>query len=254
MMNRDKKNGVCLTSIASKGIRDMYLSPAAPFAAIFMLLGCGVPFLFPPESVIVPDYSFQGYASRIPFLAAFFFPALSAGLWDSERKSGTFDLLLSFPASEFSLAIAKMLPLFAVYTMTLLLTIPLALAIPGLSVTPGPVFSAGPFLASYCMLLLFGLSLSSFTSYIALRISGTIVPLLVSSSLILIAGTIHALPSVINLPASVSRLCAGTSLAWHLDASFRGIIDGRDIVFFIVPTVVCISLSALRLVKVRVTE
>ncbi len=254
MIKHNEKKSACLASIASKGIRDMYLSPAAPFAAIFMLLGCGLPFLFPAESVIVPDYGFQGYASRIPFLAAFFFPALSAGLWDSERKSGTFDLLLSFPASEASLAISKMLPLFAVYAMTLLLTIPLALAIPGLSVAPGSFFSTGPFLASYCMLLLFGLCLSSFTSYIALRFSGTIVPILISSSLILIADTIHALPSVINLPASLSRLCVGASLAWHLDASFRGIIDSRDIMFFICPTVIFIALSALRLVKVRVTE
>lgn len=253
-MKQHENNGVCLTAIASKGIRDMYLSPAAPFAAIFMLLGCGVPFLFPPESVIIPDYSFQVYASRIPLLAAFFFPALSAGLWDAERKSGTFDLLLSLPSSEASLAISKMLPLFAVYAMTLLLTIPLALAIPGLSVTPGPVFSPGPFLASFCMLLLFGLSLSAFTSYIALRFSGMIVPLLISASSILVADTIHLLPSVIRLPGSLSRLCVGASFAWHLDASFRGIIDSRDIIFFIVPTVVCIALSALRIVKVRVGE
>ena len=101
------------------------------------------------------------------------------------------------------------------------------------------------------MLLLFGLSLSAFTAFVSLRFSGAVVPILVSAAAIAFFDSVHLLPSLVLLPAPLSRLCMEVSLAWHLDASFRGIIDARDVLFFVLPTVFFIALSALRILKVR---
>jgi ABC-2 type transport system permease protein len=239
--------------LARKFFLDMAFSPAAPVAAIFLLLGSGIPFLFPAESVIVPNFSFGNYASRIPLLAIVFFPALAAGVWESERREGTFDLLLSFPASDLAVALAKTLALFFVYAIAILLTVPLALSLPQLGASLGVATEISPLLPGYCMLLLFGLLLSAFTAFVSLRFSGAVVPILVSAAAIAFFDVVHLLPSLVDLPASLSRLCMEASLAWHLDASFRGIVDSRDVLFFALPTVFFIALSALRILKVRET-
>lgn len=239
--------------LARKFFFDLACSPAAPVATLFMLLGCGIPFLFPPESVMIPDFSFRNYASRIPLLAVLFFPALASGVWESERREGTFDLLLSFPASDLFIALAKTLSLFFVYAIAVVLTLPLARALPGLGASLGVATEANPLIPGYCMLLLFGLSLSSFTAFVALRFSGSVVPILVSAAAIAVFDGIHLLPSLIYLPTPISRLCREASLSWHLDASFRGIIDARDILFFAIPAVFFTALSALRLLRIRET-
>ena len=251
------ENQACLRThtlvLTRKFFLDLALAPAAPVAALFMLFGCGIPFLFPAESVIVPDFSFGNYASRIPLLAVVFFPALAAGIWDSERREGTLDLLLSLPASDLTVALAKTLSLFFVYAIAILLTVPLAFSLPGLSASLGVATEANPLIPGYSMLLLFGLSLSAFTAFVSLRFSGTVVPILVSAASIAFFDNVHLLPSLVLLPSPLSRLCMEVSLAWHLDASFRGIIDTRDVLFFVLPTVFFITLSALRILKVRET-
>lgn len=237
--------------LTRKFFLDLALAPAAPVAALFMLFGCGIPFLFPAESVMVPDFSFGNYASRIPLLAVVFFPALAAGIWDSERREGTFDLLLSLPASDLTVALAKTLSLFLAYAIAIFLTVPLAFSLPGLGASLGVATEANPLIPGYSMLLLFGLSLSAFTAFVSLRFSGAVVPILVSAAAIAFFDSVHLLPSLVLLPAPLSRLCMEVSLAWHLDASFRGIIDARDVLFFVLPTVFFIALSALRILKVR---
>ena len=239
--------------LARKFFLDLAFAHAAPVAALFMLLGCGIPFLFPAESVMVPNFSFGNYASRIPLIAVVFFPALAAGVWESERREGTFDLLLSFPASDLTVAIAKTLSLFLVYAIAILLTVPLALSLPELGASLGVAIEANPLLPGYCMLLLFGLSLSAFTTFVALRFSGAVVPILVSAAAIAFFDGVHLIPSLVLLPAPLSRLCMEASLAWHLDASFRGIIDARDVLFFVLPTVFFVASSVLRILRVRET-
>ena len=235
-------------ALAAKGIRDLAFSPAAYVSALFFLLACGIPFLFPPESALIPDFSLGSYASRIPLAAAVFFPALAGSLWDHERKSGTIDILLSLPVSDVSIVIAKIIPSFAAYAGTLALTVPLSLSLGAI----GGTFSlSGTIVSGYAMLLLFGLSLSSFTAYVSLRISGTIVPTIASSACILALDTLHELPSLFDLSERVSRLCVGLSFAWHLDGSFRGIVDSRDIVYFLAIAILFVSLGSLRLAAIR---
>lgn len=253
MAEKQTKRRTSTFVLARKFFLDLAFAPAAPVAALFMLFGCGIPFLFPAESVIVPNFSFGNYASRIPLLAVLFFPALASGVWESERRAGTFDLLLSFPASDLTVAFAKTLSLFFVYAIAILLTVPLAHSLPGLGASLDVATEVNPLLPGYCMLLLFGLSLSAFTAFVSLRFSGAVVPILVSAAAIALFDGVHLLPSLVLLPAPVSRLCMEVSLAWHLDASFRGIIDARDVLFFAVPTVFFIALSSLRILKIRET-
>jgi ABC-2 type transport system permease protein len=237
--------------LAAKTLRDLLATPIAPIAALFVLLGSGIAFLFPSEFSVIPDFSFRAYASRIPSLASLFFPALCAGLWDAERKEGTLDLLLSYPASDWAIVLSKSLPVFLAFAATLALTVPLALSLQSLQDATSVPSLTGTLAPGYLMLLLHALSLASFSNYVALRFSGTVVPTIVSFATIASFSASHLLPQSMELSPSLARLCVELSLSWRLDRAFRGVIDSRDIVFFSVPAALFTALSARRMARIR---
>ena len=240
-----------LFALTRKELLLLARSPAAPVSVIFMLLGCGIPFLFPAKNAMVPDYSLQLYVSRIPLLSIIFFPALAAGSWESERKSGLINVLLSFPVPNTVLVAGKVASRFIVYAITLLLTVPLVLSLPSLTENTMSVAGTGVVFSTYTILLLFGLSLASLTVYLSIRFEGNVVPLLLSASCIFIFDTIHLVPSLVFLPAWSAQTCASLSATWHLEPASRGILDSRDILFFMLPTLAILYASSVRLDHIR---
>ncbi len=251
MMSKSATRKGAFYPLASKTLRDLLATPMAPIAALFVLLGSGIPFLFPSEFSVVPDFSFAAYASRIPPLASLFFPALCAGLWDAERKEGTLDLLLSYPASDLAIVLAKSVPVFLAFAATLALSVPLSLSLQSIQDATRVPSLTGTILPGYLMLLLHAFSLASFSTYVALRFSGTVVPTIVSFASIASMSATHLLPRSLDLSPSFARVCVELSLSWRLDRAFRGVIDSRDIVFFAVPAAFFTALSAIRVAGTR---
>lgn len=245
------KSMQALYALSKKELTFLAESPAAPGAVLFMILGCGIPFLFPSHTVMVPDFTLQEYVSRIPLLSVLFFPALAAGCWESERKNGSMNILLSFPVPNLVLVAGKIVPQFFIYAITLMLALPLVLSLPALTESSMAIAGSGVVLSTYVMYLIFGFTLASLTTYLSIRFEGNVVPFLLSSSCIFIFDTIHLVPSLAFLPARLAQVCAWLSAAWHLESASRGILDSRDILFFILPSIALLFASTLRLDHIR---
>ena len=240
-----------LCALSMKDLTFLVQSPAAPGAAIFMLLGCGIPFLFPGQNVMVPDFTLQQYMSRIPLLSVIFFPALAAGCWEIERKNGSMNILLSLPVPNLVLVAGKVIPQFIIYAITLMLTLPLVLALPSLTESSMATAGTGVVFSTYALFLLFGVTIASLTTYLSIRFEGNVVPFLLSASCIFIFDTLHLLPSLVFLPPRLAQACAWLSSAWHLESASRGILDSRDILFFLIPSIALLLASSVRLDHIR---
>lgn len=170
----------------------------------------------------------RGYFSLLPWLYLIFVPAISMRSWAEEKKIKTLELLLTWPINDVEVVIGKFLASFCFLAISLLLsiTIPISIAILGnpdggaiVGGYIGGLFLGGAYLA-------IGLWISSLTeNQIVAFIMGVVI-----TFLFFMIGN----PFVTMLaPAPLVPLFNYLGLGNHFESIGRGVIDSRDIIYYI---------------------
>ena len=148
-------------SIAMKELRSLATSPVA---YIFLLSFVGLPavryFLYhvdlggrPVSFWTVSSTELDAYFSSFPFAFAVLIPALSMKLWPDELKSGTVELLFSYPLRTWQVVFGKFLAGTALITIGLAFT----LATPWI-VSQYGALDWGPVIGAYLGALIMGMA------------------------------------------------------------------------------------------------
>jgi ABC-2 type transport system permease protein len=120
--------------VAQRELKSYFTSPLAyVFIFIFTLLACG--------GALLPEFELFGrpfggllessecslalFFKNLPFLLAFFAPAVAMKLWADERKKGTIELLFTYPLSSTHIVLGKFLGAWLVLFFALVMTVPL---------------------------------------------------------------------------------------------------------------------------------
>ncbi len=172
--------------------------------------------------------SLRPFFDLLPVLFAVFIPAATMRSLAEERRSGTLEWLSAGPLQEMELVLGKFLGDWLFVLLTLAGSLPTALALLWVSEA-----DAGIVLAQYvgsallaAQLVALGLWASSMTRN---QISAFIVAAMLSFLLFLIG-----LPVVqIGLPPLVSGALARLSLVAHFQNVARGVVDLRDLLYFL---------------------
>ncbi len=174
----------------------------------------------------------RAFFSVHPLLYLALIPALSMRLWAEERRSGTIECLLTLPISMGGAVLGKFLAAWAFIGVALALTSTNWLSVTYLGSPDHGVIFAG-YVGSFLMAgayLSIGSLVSAFTKnqVIAFVIS------LIGCLLFFLAGQ----PGVIDvahtfLPEAMVEWVRSMSLFTHFNAISRGVLDFRDIVFFL---------------------
>ncbi|MCR4940635.1 MAG: GldG family protein [Treponemataceae bacterium] len=101
-------------------------------------------------------------------------------------------------------------------------------------------------ISGYICMILYGMCVSGFCSFINESLSSKTASFFLSSVILLLLSICHLLPQYIRLPAFFQSILTSVSVAWHTDAATKGIIDTRDIVFFLSITVLFIWLGVIK--------
>ena len=249
-MNKERQQIRQFICLWKKEICHLIFSPSAIVVTLFFLLGAGISFYFNPSSLYVTAFAFRAYAGSLPVISTIALPVLSMGIWAEEKNRGTDILLYTFPVNESILITAKFLALFSMYCVILILSIPVVF-------TPyfvgADTVQGGPICTVYVMLILYGGAALALGQFLSFLFSNTILAFLLTCAILLMLNTIQFLPLALALPTALASLCTHLSFAWHFEAAARGVLDSRDITFYIIPTISALyaNLIFLRMRKYR---
>ena len=167
-----------------------------------------------------------------PWLYLFLIPAISMRLWAEERKSGTMELLLTLPIPLWAAVAGKYLAAWAFAGVALLLTFPIWMTVNYLGDPDNGVIFAS-YIGSFLMAgayLAIGSCLSAATSSQVIAF--------VLSVVVCILFTVAGSPLVIDfasamLPQLLVETISSFSFLTHFAAITAGVIDLRDLVYFL---------------------
>lgn len=170
-------------------------------------------------------------------------PALTMRLLAEERKSGTIELLLTAPVRDGEVIVGKFLAALLLWTLMLALTLvyPLLLQLLG---NPDP----GPIATGYLGLLLAGAAILSLGVVASALTSNQVIAALVAFGLSLLLWLADALQGL--LTGTLGSFFAYLSMAAHFNDFPKGIVDTKDVVFYM-SVIVAALFVATRVLEAR---
>ena len=167
-----------------------------------------------------------------PWLYLFLIPAIAMRLWAEEHKAGTIELLLTLPIPLSASVVGKFLAAWVFAGIALVLTFPMWMTVAYLGDPDHGVIIAS-YIGSFLMagsFLAIGAAISAMTSnqVIAFVVSVVVCFLFMVSGLPLVLDAFSAWA-----PTVVVDTIASFSFLTHFDAIKKGVVDLRDLVFFL---------------------
>lgn len=219
-------------TIFRRELRSYFATPVAyVFIVIFLLMAGAFTFYMGGfyergQADLQPFFSFH------PWLYLFLVPAVSMRMWAEERKSGTIELLLTLPVTLWQAVSGKFLAAWAFIAIALVLTFPIWLTVNYLGDPDN-----GVIFASYLGSLLMAGAFLAIGSCISATTRNQVVAFIltvVACFLLLLAG----FPLVLDVfravaPQGVVDAIAGLSFLTHFASISKGVIDLRDLVYFV---------------------
>ncbi|MCL2762741.1 MAG: ABC transporter permease [Treponema sp.] len=206
-------------------------APAFYGAAVFFLLFCAI-WLFSFQRYFTMNVaSLRPYFGIFPLVFILVIPVLTMKSWAEERKTGSIELLLTMPFSEWDLALGKFFATFSLLVMMLILTIPLPL-----SLLPLGDFDIGVIVCEYIGALLMGASAIALGLLLSALSKNQAGSFLGSAVVLMATMLIHQLTFTFNLPHWLSQIINFMSLAFHFESFAKGLLDSRDILYYIIST------------------
>jgi ABC-2 type transport system permease protein len=232
-----------ISIICRRELAGYFATPLANVFIVIFLVLAGVLTFFVGDFFERGQADLQPFFTFHPWLYLVLVPAVSMRLWADERKSGTIELFLTLPIRLIEAVVGKFLAAWLFIGIALALTFPFWLTVLFLGDPDNGVIAAS-YLGSWLMagaILAIGAAVSAATKnqIIAFIITAALVFVLVA------AGT----PTVIGIfegwaPEPLIRAVAAASLFGHFTAITRGVLDLRDLVYFLSLTVAFLGANA----------
>ncbi|MDR0551964.1 MAG: ABC transporter permease subunit [Spirochaetaceae bacterium] len=225
-------------ALAKKEFFSYLISPALWGIALFFLLFTAI-WLFNFQNFFA-----RGQATLRPYFAGFplafilVIPGITMKSWAEERKMGSLELLLTLPYSEWELVLAKFCAALAVLAGLLVLSLPLPLSLLGLG-----NFDGGVIFCEYLGALLLGASSISLGLFLSSLSKNQIAAFLGGAAVLLVIMLVNQVQFTSSIPAALSRFFNFISLNFHFESFSKGLLDSRDLLYFILITALFLFLN-----------
>jgi len=157
-----------------------------------------------------------------------FVPAITMRTWAEERKLKTDELLLTLPVRDREAVLGKYFAALAFLCLVLVLSFmaPLAVALLG-----SPDW--GPILAGYFGLFLLGAAFAAIGTAISSMTENQFIAFLLTVVICVALLAVEELGAMISLPSFLIYLISFLDIGHHFDSIGRGVIDSRDVIYYL---------------------
>jgi ABC-2 type transport system permease protein len=221
-------------TVAKREIKTYFNSPVAYIVVTVFMLIAG--YLYWSQLFLEKQAELRYYFTLTPLIFTFIVPAITMRLIAEEKGSGTLEMLITMPVRDWEVVFGKFLAgltmLAAIVGMTCFYAISLALL--------GPV-DKGPVLTGYLGLLLMG------GAYVAIGVMASsltrnqivafILAFAISFALFIFGQVVQYAPDWI------SPVLAFLSMGNHFESLSRGVIDSRDVIYYVSVMVVALVIA-----------
>ena len=202
--------------------------------------------VFPDTSVL--DYGYADMDTLFllgPYVFIFLVPAITMRSFAEEKKAGTIELLLTKPVSDWGIILGKFFANFCLVLFALIPTVLYYFSISSLGNPPGNIDTPGvvgsyigiAFLAAvFCSI---GILASSITR-------NQIIAFILAAFLCFITYLGFDSVSTLEFWATKALLVKQLGILYHYDSMRKGLLDTRDIVYFV--SVIFLTLSIAKLI------
>jgi ABC-2 type transport system permease protein len=192
---------------------------------------------------LVGQTTLRGFFNIAYWSLFFFIPALTMRLLAEERKTGTIELLLTKAVTDRQVVVGKFLAALLLVTIALLFTLPYVITLANIG-----NLDQGEVISGYLGLLLISASYVSIGLYASSITNNQIVAFLTA---LFIGLFFHIIFGVLanNFQGIVGEIFNLLSLSAHFESISRGVVDTRDLIYFISIVAIGLLLSELSLTK-----
>jgi len=189
--------------------------------------------VFPETSVL--DYGYADMDTLFsfgPYVFIFLIPAITMRSFAEERKAGTMELLLTKPLSDWDIIIGKFLASFLLVTVALLPTVVYYYSVYNLGNPVGNIDTPGV-IGSYVGLVLLGGVFCSVGIFASSITPNQIVAFIVAAFLCFILFSGFNSLSTLDVWSEHVLGIKQLGILYHYEAMSKGLIDSRDLLYFL---------------------
>ncbi len=215
--------------VIRKELKSYFNSPIAYVVVVTFLIFSSI-WVFYLQSFFAADIaSLRNFFSVIPVVFMIVIPALTMRSWAEEKKLGTMEVLMTLPFRESAVVLGKFLAALVLLLIMTALTLPLPLLLSRFG-----DFDWGEILSQYIGVIALGAAGVAVGLFISSLVTNQISSFLISLFVLLVLTLISRVNQIAALPPWAAGIFNFVSLGYHFNNFQRGLIDTRDLFYYLV--------------------
>lgn len=201
---------------------------------VFLLANSLFLWVFPGEyNVLEFGYAnLNGLFAIAPFVFLFLVPAITMRLFSEENKSGTIEILLTKPLSDSNIIMAKYLAAYSLVILSLIPTLIYFYSVYQLGFPKGNI-DVGAFWGSFLGLLFLGASFTAIGLFTSSLSNNQIIAFILAVFISAFFYMGFDLIASLGFSSEPELFLKNLGIESHYKSISRGVIDSRDVIYFI---------------------
>ncbi|MDE2307483.1 MAG: ABC transporter permease subunit [Xanthomonadaceae bacterium] len=225
-----------VNAVMRRELRSYFVTPVAYVFLVIFLVLAGILTFYAGDFYEREQADLQPFFVMHPWLYLILVPAITMRMWAEEAKGGTLELLLTLPLTLWQAMLGKFLGAWLFVGLALALTFPLWVTVNYLGAPDNGVILVG-YLGSWLMagtFIAIGACMSALTrsQVVAFILTALVCVLLILAGQPQVMDFFHG-----TLPRQLVNAAAHLSMLRHFQAIARGVLDLRDLLYFLLSMV-----------------